>query len=78
MGNEKEKEKRRKLNEDILRRLKAGELLQDPAKNTWFPPRPIIPKDAKSVKKLYGEEAKVLNTKKYLESIKDKDDDGKE
>jgi len=80
MNTKKEEEKRKKINDDILRRFKAGEQLQDPASLTWFPPRPIIEKDSKLVKKLYGENAKVINSKglKITESESEESDSVKE
>ena len=74
---DKEKEKWKKLNDDILKRMKMGENLQDPAKNTWYPPRPTIPKNQEHVKKLYGNNVKIVGITK-LEIIKEdthKDED---
>jgi len=73
LDKEKEQEKRKKINEDILKRLKAGEQLQDPANKTWFPPRPVIQKDQEHVKQLYGNDVKIvgIETIKKLECVKD-------
>ena len=60
---EEEKQKRKIINDDILKRLKAGENLQDNATKTWFPPRPINQKDPEAVKKLYGEDAEIIGPK---------------
>ena len=45
---------RQEKNNDIIRRLKKGDSLQYDATNTWFPPRPVIKKDEKVLKKLYN------------------------
>jgi hypothetical protein len=71
---EKELKKRKDFNEDILKRLKAGEPLQDPSTLTWFPPRPIIQKDPNAIKNLYGNDAKIVGTKSHLKSV---DEEGK-
>jgi hypothetical protein len=60
MDKDKEKEKRKNFNEDILKRFKAGDSLQRPSQETWFPLRPIIAKDEKHIKELYGENAKIV------------------
>lgn len=67
-----EREKRRNINNDIIRRLKAKEPLQEQSHLTWFPPRPRIKKDEKHVKELYGEKANILGESKFpkLMSIK--------
>lgn len=71
---EKERRKRKEINSDILQRLKNNELLQDSAAKTWFPPRPIIAKDPNLVKKIYGEDVKVMNTKPTIGLVKGGDD----
>jgi len=63
-------EKRKKMNEDIIKRLKAGDPLQDTSDKTWFPPRPVIQKDQDQVKKLYGNDIKIVGVNK-LEVVKD-------
>lgn len=68
----KEEEKRKKMNEDILKRLKAGENLQDSAAKTWYPPRPIIQKDPDKIKKLYGEDAKIIG--QTLKAVPDEEE----
>jgi hypothetical protein len=46
---------RKKHNEDLIRRLRAGEPLQRfDSRASWFPPRPIIEKDDKAIAKLYS------------------------
>jgi len=67
---EKERRKRKEFNEDIVKRLKAGEPLQEKASITYFPPRPIIQKDTELVKKLYGDDAKIVG-KNHLEVVKE-------
>jgi len=62
-------EKRKKINEDIIKRLKAGEPLQDTSDKTWFPPRPVVQKDQELVKKLYGNDIKIIGVNK-LEVVK--------
>lgn len=69
----KEEKKRKKINEDILKRLKSGENLQDDASKTWFPPRPIIKKDANKVKELYGENVKILTQEKLKVVLDEKE-----
>jgi hypothetical protein len=46
---------RKKKNEDLLRRMRAGEdtRLYSP-QDTWFPSRPVIKKDEKLVKALFS------------------------
>ena len=68
-----EDEKRRKHNEDLIRRFKAGmNILNYSAEDTWFPPREIIKKDKEKVKQLYGEEVKIVGDKKtYIALVKD-------
>lgn len=45
---------RKKHNEQLIRRMKAGEQLWSyDSKASWFPPRPIIEKDPEAIKKLY-------------------------
>ncbi len=47
------REKRRKANEDLLRRVDAGEVTQGNSQASWWPDRPIIKKDVELMKKLY-------------------------
>ena len=52
-----EEEKRRKRNEDLIRRVKNGEpTAMIDAAATWWPPRSKIEKDKKEVEKLFGVE----------------------
>ena len=45
---------RKQRNEQLLRRMKAGEALWSyDSKASWFPPRPIIEKDPQAIKRLY-------------------------
>ena len=57
---DKEDKKRKEMNANILKRLKAGDALQEPANLTWFPPRPVIQKNKDAVKALYGDDAKII------------------
>jgi len=68
-----EKEKRKKHNDDLLRRFKKGEnILNYNSSDTWFPPRPVIKKDKDLVKKLYGDDAEVIGNKKpYIDLVKE-------
>lgn len=48
---------RKSRNDDLIRRYRNGEsLCAVDGKSTWFPPRPIIQKDAEAVRKLYGDD----------------------
>lgn len=56
METEDQKQQRNQHNKEILDKLKKGESTQlIPTHMTWFPPRPIIKKDEKHIKELYGE-----------------------
>lgn len=45
---------RKQRNEQLIRRMKAGEPLWSyDSKASWFPPRPIIEKDPEAIKRLY-------------------------
>ena len=45
---------RKQRNEQLLRRMKAGESLWSyDSKASWFPPRPMIEKDKEAIKRLY-------------------------
>jgi hypothetical protein len=46
--------RRKKHNKDLLRRFYNGEVLQDKASGTWFPPRPMVQKDIDAMHRLYG------------------------
>ncbi len=47
-------DKRKKHNEQLIRRMKSGEALWSyDSKASWFPPRPIIEKDPDAIKRLY-------------------------
>ena len=61
---EKNKKKRKEINDSIIRRLKTGDALQDPSRLTWFPPRPIIEKDKEAVRSIYGKDAKIVGPNK--------------
>jgi hypothetical protein len=58
---------RKSHNEDLIRRMKAGDALQYNATSTWFPPRPLIKKDKKIVKQLYGDTVDIVGEKKTFE-----------
>jgi hypothetical protein len=46
---------RRRRNADVLRRMRIGDPLQDlDARQTWFPPRPLIKKDPEAIFRLYN------------------------
>ncbi len=57
------KEKRKKANEDLISRVKKGEVAMGNNLSTWFPSRPAPKKDRKEVEKLYGPGTKVLGVK---------------
>lgn len=45
---------RKQRNEQLIRRMKAGEPLWSyDSKASWFPPRPVIEKDPQAIKRLY-------------------------
>ena len=46
---------RKDRNKDLVERLKAGDPLNSPMDHvdTWWPPRPIIEKDVKEIKRVY-------------------------
>ena len=49
---------RKTHNEDLIKRYRNGDsLCAVDGKSTWFPPRPIIEKDADAIKKLYGDDS---------------------
>ena len=55
MNNKDETEKRKKANKSVLDRFMRGETLATvPPEATWFPPRPLIPKNRKDILKVYG------------------------
>lgn len=48
-------EGRKRHNEQLIRRMKAGEPLWSyDSKASWFPPRPMIEKDPEAIKRLYS------------------------
>ena len=55
----KTKDLRNKRNQDLIRRMNEGEVLCSfDSKDSWFPPRPIIKKDKKALKRLYEKTGK--------------------
>lgn len=45
---------RKQRNADLLRRMRSGEPLTSfDSRASWFPPRPIIKKDAREIERLY-------------------------
>ena len=53
----KAEEKRKKANDDILKRMKNGDPLTSFSSHfSWFPPRPIVKKDKKAIAILYPED----------------------
>ena len=56
-------------NEQLIRRMKAGEPLWSyDSKASWFPPRPIIEKDASAIKRLYETTTTANHDSKYSDS----------
>ena len=54
---DKHQERRKKINDEILRKMKNGESLASiDLANSWFPVRPKIKKDTKIIEKLYKKE----------------------
>ena len=52
---------RKERNADVIRRMQSGDQLSSfNSYSSWFPPRPIIEKDSKAVKALYGTAPKPL------------------
>jgi hypothetical protein len=50
---------RKASNDDLIRRMRAGEKLSSfNAHSSWFPPRPLIQKDSESIKRLFEPEEK--------------------
>lgn len=48
---------RKENNERVLEMLRAGGgMSRVPTQATWWPPRPMISKDPKEIKRLYGED----------------------
>jgi hypothetical protein len=46
---------RRDRNTELLRRMRSGEQLTSFNSNaSWFPPRPIIEKDSRAIRQIYG------------------------
>ena len=55
--NSSKKENRQKHNLDLLRRMRTGEALYSfDSQSSWYPPRPILEKDAKALTELYGKD----------------------
>lgn len=53
-------------NKDILRRMRGGEpLMSFDSRDSWYPPRPTIKKDAREVQRVYrqGDEAVIHSQK---------------
>ena len=60
---------RKRHNEDLLKRMKAGESLTNyDAIDSWFPSRPLIKKDRDAMARLYNNPS--LGESKKLESTK--------
>lgn len=54
MSHKNDNDIRKARNEQLIRRMKAGEPLWSyDSKASWFPPRPIIEKDPEAIKRLY-------------------------
>lgn len=48
---------RKERNSDVIRRMRNGDQLSSfNSYSSWFPPRPVIEKDAGAVRRLYGGE----------------------
>ena len=65
---------RKQRNEQLLRRMKAGESLWSyDSKASWFPPRPVIEKDPEAIKRLYdGREGSTLYTDPTVRHIENR------
>ena len=51
---QKEQNKRRVMNQDVIYRMRKGESLSSyNSFSSWFPPRPLVKKDKEAVTKLY-------------------------
>ncbi|MBI2601929.1 MAG: hypothetical protein HYW48_02640 [Deltaproteobacteria bacterium] len=49
--------RRKKRNEELIKRMRRGDVLHTyDAQTSWYPPRPVIKKDKKELARLYGEE----------------------
>ncbi len=58
-SDDKRLKQRKDHNQEILKRMAAGEpLWAFDSKASWFPPRPVIQKDPKAIGQLYGAEVK--------------------
>lgn len=54
--NQRDSKLRDERNAELLRRMRNGESMTSfSSASSWFPPRPVIEKDAKEVARLYGE-----------------------
>lgn len=52
---DREKERRKAENQDLIERMRRGEsLARIPATATWFQPRPSVKKDGDAMARLYG------------------------
>jgi hypothetical protein len=70
---------RKQKNKDLVERYKKGESIQlIPSSATWFPQRPIIKKDEKIVKELYGDNATVVGEEKKTKLNLVKSEEGEE
>jgi hypothetical protein len=75
MSDKNENNIRKARNEQLIRRMKAGEPLWSyDSKASWFPPRPIIEKDQTAIKRLYNDKSSKTSgtyadpTVKHIES----------
>lgn len=54
--NDLEKVRRKKKNEDIVKRMREGDTLSSyNSQNIWFPPRPVIKKDKNAMKIIHND-----------------------
>lgn len=68
-----ESDRRKSHNDELLRKMKAGEnLTTTDTFSLWFPPRPIIKKDTDRIKELYGHDTKIIGTSQ-IKVVKDKE-----
>lgn len=50
---------RKERNSDLIQRMRNGDQLTSfNSYASWYPPRPIIEKDSRAVRELYGQDAK--------------------
>ena len=58
---------RKDRNADVIRRMKGGDQLSSfNSYSSWFPPRPIIEKDARAVEDLYGTQPRAFKNVSQL------------